>query len=63
MLAVMEAQVKSLDIDDFILNYDDGHLEFVWNVKYLEMFITVIPHCIYTFDVFVKLHIIMNRIE
>ena len=55
MLAVMEAQVKSLDIDDFILSYDDGHLEFVWNVKYLAMFINVIPHCIYTFDVFVKL--------
>ena len=34
-----KSQLKSLNVDDFILSYDDTPLELVENAKYLGMFI------------------------
>ena len=39
MLIGGKAQLKSLNVDDFILSYDDTPLELVENAKYLGMFI------------------------
>ena len=39
MLIGSKAQLKSLNVDDFILGYDDTPLELVENAKYLGMFI------------------------
>ena len=39
MLIGSKAQLKSLNVDDFILSYDDTPLELVENAKYLGMFI------------------------
>ena len=39
MLIGSKAQLKSLNVDDFILSYDDTPLELVKNAKYLGMFI------------------------
>ena len=39
MLIGSKAQIKSLDVDDFISSYDDTPLELVENAKYLGMFI------------------------
>ena len=39
MLIGSKSQLKSLNVDDFILSYDDTPLELVENAKYLDMFI------------------------
>ena len=39
MLIGSKSQLKSLNVDDFILSYDDTPLELVENAKYLGMFI------------------------
>ena len=39
MLIGSKSQLKSLNVDDFILSYDDTSLELVENAKYLGMFI------------------------
>ena len=39
MLIGSKAQLKSLNIDDFILSYDDTPLELAESAKYLGMFI------------------------
>ena len=39
MLIGSKALLKSLNVDDFILNYDDMHLELVENAEYLGMFV------------------------
>ena len=39
MLIGSKAQIKSLNVDDFILSYDETRLELVENAKYLGMFI------------------------
>ena len=39
MLIGSKAQLKYLNVDDFILSYDDTPLKLVENVKYLGMFI------------------------
>ena len=39
MLIGSKVQLKSLDVDDFILSYDDTPLELVENANYLGMFI------------------------
>ena len=39
MLTGSKSHLKSLNLDDFILSYDDTPLELVENAKYLDMFI------------------------
>ena len=57
MLIGSKAQLKSLDVDDFILSYDDTPLELVENAKYLGMFINCdISWDFPPFGVFAKLH-------
>ena len=56
MLIGSKAQLKSLNVDDFILSYDDMPLELVENAKYLGMFINCDIIGIFMCDVFAKLH-------
>ena len=50
MLTGSKSQLKSLNVDDFILSYDDTPLELVENAKYLGMFI----NCDISWDFYVR---------
>ena len=45
MLIGSKAQLKSLNVDDFILSYDDTPLELVANATYIGMFINCDISC------------------
>ena len=50
MLIGSKSQLKSLNVNDFILSYDDTPLELVENAKYLGMFI----NCDISWDFYVR---------